>query len=349
MKSMIVTALCAVLLAGFCQAQDTKPAEEMKKFDVMLGSWEGSGTFRESTDVEAHDWTSVQTVTPILNGHAVQEDLRIDARMPAPIVYRSIHAWNPGEKRYLSMGMGNTGVGSTSEFFWIDDHTLTGSMIEKKEGKVVTSQWVVTYEKDSYKLLVRVAENGNDSFTMLEGTYRRSQKTFSADDLEGAALAPPSEEMAAIKGLVGSWTFKSTFVDEPGAEAIEITGHERIRFILGGHALMRECDVEPSKSFPATTKVIGYVIWSPRAHYYLVLSLSNLGMVSLGKMYKHEGSLIFIGMTAIREKPILNRSVIEFSDNGNVMEIWSEMSTGKSKTFRSEESKYERVKPTRKI
>jgi len=121
----------------------------MKKFDIMIGSWEGSGTYRETADGEAHEWTSVQTVTRILNGHAVQEDLRIDTEMPVPIVYRSIHAWDPGEKRYLSIGMGNTGEGSTSELYWIDDHTLTGSMIEKKKGNVVTSRWVVTYEKDS--------------------------------------------------------------------------------------------------------------------------------------------------------------------------------------------------------
>jgi len=96
-------------------------------------------------------------------------------------------------------------------------------------------------------------------------------------------------------------------------------------------------------------KGIAYVIWSPQKNCYLVFGVSNSGEAHVGRMYHQGDSFVFTGTGVSDGTPILSRSVIDFTDDGNGMKVWSEKGIGNSKTFRSFEGEFKKAKQEKKI
>ena len=71
-KKLIVIIAFVFLCTFYISAQIPGPPEELGKFEIMLGNWEGSGTMWEPPVKTAIPWKAASTVKKILGGHFIQ-------------------------------------------------------------------------------------------------------------------------------------------------------------------------------------------------------------------------------------------------------------------------------------
>ena len=333
-KSTLTTALSLLLASAVCSAQSFEPPKELGKFAVMLGNWEGTGTAMMSPEGPEGQWTSRSTVKKIMDGHFIQEDVRIDLgpQVPVPLVFRSIYAFDSGTKRVKYFSMGNMGFDGAGTAYWTDDGKFVMSSSKMQEGAPVTNHWVVTFSKDKHTFKGQQSYAGGAFYTHVQGTNKKGGKGFSADDSGGLALIPRSAETQKLKVFMGQWKFKGKMSPLPGAPSMSISGNDEIKFILGGQALFGVAKGDPIEGFPKSYRGNWYMVWDAERKCYRSFSVENFGQFHGQRAYFHgDRKLIFVGTAMYEGQPTVGRMMMGWSADGKSMELVQHRLMGDSK------------------
>lgn len=345
-KAAWTTASSLLLATAVCSAQSLGPPEELGKFDVMLGNWEGSGTARMSPEAPQARWTSRSTIKKILDGHFIQEDVRIEMGPDAsvPLVFRTIYGFDSDTKRFKYFSMGNVGFDGAGVAYWTDGGKLVMSSTRMYEGMPVTTHWVVTFAKDEHSFKGEQSQAGGAFFTPIQGTNRRGGEGFSADDSQDLALLPPPGELQKLDVFTGKWKFRGTMRSLPGAPPVSISGNDEFRFILGGQALFGVARGDPIEGLPRPYRENIYMVWDTERQCYRSFSVVNFGQLH-GQRAHFQGDrkMIFLGTARYQGQPTVARMLLEWSADGKRMEMVQHRIVGDSKPDVGFEGEYEKL------
>ena len=133
MKLSTLSVLSSLILAAapaVAQAPDTSPAKEVKKFEKLIGTWEGTGTVTHGPGIPTEKWTSRSSCKWALSGHFVREDVRIEVPSQTnPLEFINLYGWDRENERYVQIEINNMGVGRLNEVHFTDNGkmiTVTG-------------------------------------------------------------------------------------------------------------------------------------------------------------------------------------------------------------------------------
>ena len=255
----------AILIANVLPAQDSleqmmTPAKETKKFDVFLGSWEGSGTAKGSPDGEAMRFTVTADARRVLGGHFVREDslFTFVGMEGSSIAFRSYHGWDRENKRYMSIQMGNDGSVQTTEMDWVDDKTIVSGNKVKMAGQVFYERYVVNFaEKDRYTLVGHRSVGAGKPFVHIQGEYRRKTLTIANASVRPkplpiesqGAFGPTAKALPFARRIAGHYRMKGSMIPAPGAPKMTISAEEIVKPIFGDSILLFRTKGEPSGGF----------------------------------------------------------------------------------------------------
>lgn len=319
--------LVSLALAPVLVAQDApQPSPKMKPFERLLGSWVGSGTVN-TPEQGSMEWSGQLHAEKVLGGHFIKDRTQIDVMPGAAVQFESYFGIDPATDRPMIVGVGNNGdpMGS-AELVWVDDDTLilTDAGINGELPYIERRTW--SFDKDSYGYKLEVAMGDAEFSTMIDGTFKRTDKKLRfAKDAAFAFGAPVPAQMSELARLAGAYATKGWYeMDLPDGSSMkmDLRGTETIRSRFGGHLVQFETtgysDQDPDNPYHA----ILLSMWNAQRKHYECVSMSNMGEFARMELHRGEGNT-FTGhaMHPWQGKTMLGRSVLTFGKNGpEVME-----------------------------
>lgn len=330
MRTILAIAVLLTAAALPCAAREAAPSDELAKFDLLLGNWAGEGTMVPSEGGPEIPWTSVSTVTPVLDGFFIQEDARLDfgETAPAPLVFRTVYGFDEQRSRYTYFTLSNAGGSSRGNVFWTADGKLVGTSTVMEQGVPVSYYTVSEFAKDRYTFTIEKAEGGGDFFVHVRASFKRGESFYSAET-EKEAFVPVPDEMGKVKLMLGSWSIKGSIHPVPGGPAMKISGREEIVPILGGHVQMCRIQGDP---FPGMEKAFqgrAYLVWEEQDGSFLNYSLSSMGRAMEERGAVLAGNrIVFTSSVVEKGIPTTERCVVEIDGDRKTMKIRGDRCAG---------------------
>jgi hypothetical protein len=313
----------------------------------MLGSWESSGTWRESADSAPVRWTAVSTVEKVLGGHFIMETTRIDAGTEGSthFVMRGIIGWDAASKRFRQFAVSNAGFGGVTTLYVAEKGKFVTSHTRSEMGRPVVEVGVSEYTKDGCSFRVERSVGGGKFFVSVEGTMKRGGKGCPGDAIAAEPLAPPPEELAPIAKQVGDWTYKARISPMRGVPMMETSGKETVRGIMGGHAYHGVITGDPMPEAPQGYRGEFYLAWDSEQKSYVSLDIDIYGAFTVSTGYREgENRLVYSHAGSVYGEPSVSRAILGWNDDASVMEITAHRLAGTADPEKSFEGRYVRVK-----
>lgn len=340
MKEIAIVAAAAALAWAPAFAQEMpRPADGMKKFAPMIGDWEGSGTMRMAPEDSATQWTAVSSVKSILDGHFIQEDLRIDMGTEAPYVMVTIYGWDRELDQPTANTVSNAGAGGAGEVHWLDSKTLVYVGHGLSQGTPQAARWIATYGKDSYTFQMDEASGSGPFFTHAQGKFQRSSKTFSARTQEASvALMPPDPKMKSLDPLLGDYRFEGTVLMAPGMPEMDVTGKETIASILGGTSVLAHVVGDEAGGF--VYEAFGFIYWNSVEQCFESFGANNMGELHASRgRWQGNDRLVFTDAHIQDGVPVSQRMTMELKD-GKLARVVADRFHGAEKAAKYFDAKY---------
>jgi hypothetical protein len=350
LRVVVFGSATALILSVSGQAQDApampKPSPELKRYEVMVGAWEGSGEMVAQAGAKPASWTSESNAHWALGGFFVEDKARVTFTEPAmpTLVMHSFYGWDSEAQAHVLYGAANTGRVSDTRLHWADNNTLIGTSKGTRDGKPFVDRWVARYTKDSYELRLDRAIGEAPFFTHVVGRFKRSSASpasFSMDGVKPIAAVPA--ELGKLEKLTGTWKVEGRMAPGPDAPEMPISGTETVKPAMGGLALMSHTVGDPSPGSPGTYESFGYIVWDPADRAYDSIYVSNMG--EAGKMEGRldaDGSLIWTTSQPYMGVPSAARYVQRFKDGG--IQVTGERLHGTAPVLRDFTAEYVRAK-----
>ncbi|MCA8959246.1 MAG: DUF1579 family protein [Planctomycetes bacterium] len=332
------------IVVGSVHAQ-SGPHPQMRQLEPLIGNWSLEGTAKFTPDASAMSWTGVATISRILDGHFVQEDLRLDIGMPTPLVYRTIYAWDPERRCFRTYGFGNNGEVRYCDVHW-HDGKLLGSSQSLEDGVPSFDRWVTVPSGDTQTFFVERCIAGGEPFRMLEGRATRAEEGFSLEtESDVPATAPIPGSMKKLEFQLGRFRLTGEMQMMPGSPMVPVGATETIRSFLGGQVHYSTIEGDP---FPGTD--IGYrgqvyLGWDARYGHYRALELGRFGERIEYDVRPDGDKLVFTASTVLYGSPQLLRSIVTRTEGGGLHMV-SHKATASGDWERVFESTSEPVKTT---
>jgi len=349
MKSFVIALPFLLALGLIAAAQMEGPPVEMKKFDVMLGNWEGSGTAKMDPDQPGGEWTAVSTVKKIMGGHFIQENVRINIGpdMP-PMMFWTIYSWDATTKRYMCFMCGNMGGFVRTPVYWTEDGKLVHGSVATEQDKVMTDRSVTEFSENEVRFeCLRAAADG-EFYVCLKGSMKRGGPGFAVTgETAELRLSPPEEKLKAMAPMAGNWSFKGRMKMMPGSSWTDISGQVSMQPMLGGHVYVERVIGDPMPDMPNTPRYEGlsFTGWDEQTNCLRCYGFDTMGDAHGITVYpKGEKRLIFTNSMVHNGNPMVQRMVLEFSADGNGMKIWSDSITSDGDPQRCFEGTYTKTK-----
>ena len=196
------------------------PAKENRKFDIMLGAWEGKGTSTQTPGADPVAWTSRRSIRRVLGGHFVREDFVLAFRggdEERPVAYRGYHGWDRARRRYLSVSMVNGGGVAATELHWIDDKTLMNSNTTRLHGKSIHQRWITKYiAEDRYKMLGFKSVDGGKEFVHVRAEFKKISGAQKPLAITTKKALMPNVKPLALRGMAGTYRVEGTTLSGRG-------------------------------------------------------------------------------------------------------------------------------------
>jgi hypothetical protein len=346
MRSFVIALPVILALGLMAAAQMQGPPPEMKKFDVMLGNWEGTGTAKMVPDQPAGEWTAVSTIKKIMGGHFVQENVRIDIGPDMPqMIFYSVYSWDPAAKRYMCFMCGNMGAFTSLPVYWTEDGKLVNGGVATEHGNVMTDRAVTEFSDDEVRFKCLRAAGSGEFYVCLQGSMKRGGPGFAVTgETAGVSLSPPDEHVKAVAPMAGNWSFKGRMKMMSGSPWMDISGQEAIEPILGGHVYVSRVTGDPIPDMPRY-EGLSFTGWDEQANCLKTFGFCTMGDAHGVNVYpKGDKRLIFTNSAVYHGHPMVQRMVLEISDDGNGMKIWSDSITADGDPERCFEGTYTKTK-----
>jgi hypothetical protein len=337
MKRWLLEWIGALALGTGAVAQEMNfpPAEGLKKFDRLVGAWEGTGKAFGPGDAEPLAWTSTSRAERVLNGHVIQENMRIEFGPGIPVLhFRSFLGWDAAADRPVSYSIGNLGYGGRQEVRWVDDNTLVTTASHIEAGTPVVERTVLTFCEKGYHLRIDEAKGAEPFHLHVEGEVRRVEKPGQEFGAAPASFFSPSgvepdgvAKHATFQGMTGTYQLRGEVVPMPGAPKMEISGTEEIALVYGGSILTYHGRGTPKDGF--AWEGLGYQWWEAERNTFVMLHLDNMGGIAVADVRRvGDRSLVSTMSFDHGGQPTVLRTVVDLDAKGHITSIRSHSTSG---------------------
>ncbi len=333
-----------LLSSALVAAQSMTPAQEVKKFDVMIGSWEGSGV-GIAPDKSTINWTSKSNIEWTMNHHFVREDLQVNVEGLPPMYYRSYYGWDAAQKRYVAYTVSNTGtIQVPTQISWIGDNQLVIAGTENHKGMPKLSRWIADFSGDSFSFKEQEAIGASELATVVEGTLKKSSTPFKLPkDAFKSSLAAAPVQMAKLYQLCGDYTMSGEMTHAPGTPAQKISANETVRKIFGGSMIEFETTGDPMGDF--VYEGVHYIGWDPAHNCYREIYVNNMGESSdLHLRWDGEHKLVSTHAGIQAGQPVAVRGTLHLDKAGSIEKASMDRLLGDHKPERAFIGEYEKKK-----
>jgi hypothetical protein len=336
---------CAGASAPFAQDSDLAPvpAAELQKFAPMVGTWEGSGTFRMAPDAAEEKWTSATSFEWILGGHFLREDMAIQlAEIPTKLCMSTIYGWDAENQRYVAVGISNTGDAELSEVYFHE-----GALVTLKSGLEMGApsleRWVTRYKDGVSKTEGQTATGVGPLFTYVKGGSKRTSEKPSKIERADAPLMPEYAGMVGdhhkkLSSAAGDYTFTGWMIMPGMPEKMEIAGRESFRPIYGGMVLEFHTESEPVGMYEA----YGWMAWNEDRSCYDMVMVNSMGQAGHQLCHIVGGTWVFTGAANSAGEPTVSRGLLRIREDGSFGDFDSHTISGKSDPVHNFHAKYAR-------
>ena len=350
MRLSTLSVLSSLILAAapaVAQAPDTSPAKEVKKFEKLIGTWEGTGTVTHGPEAPTEKWTSRSSCKWVLGGHFVREDVRIDVPSQAnPLEFISLYGWDRENKRYIQVGISNLGSGTLTEVHWTANGKMVTGSTSVAMGELVVDRWVTTFGDGEISFVGNQAEGDGPFYEMVVGTMKRTNAKATEVNIVNASFMPAAvtahtAAIGKLSGTVGDYKMKGWFIPAPGAPKMDFTGTETVRTIFGGSVIEMVSKGDPSPGMP-DYQGIGWIAWDDHEKCFNMTYANNMGEVNIQKGRKQGNKIIMTGAGLYQGQPTSGRGVIELAEDGSFQAFIGHNLMGDMKPIQAFEGIYEK-------
>jgi hypothetical protein len=309
-----LSVLCSAALAQ----EPAAPASQLQKFQPLIGNWELSGTMRATPDAPETPWTARESNQWALGGHFVHQEvvIKFGGGMP-DLAFTNFLGWDNENGGYVSFGAGNQGMVAKNDVHFSDDNTMLIARTAVVEGQLIVEREVVRIGDGTYTFEINTAMGDGPFFTQVQGSAKKASAAGEALLVNAAmSMAPPSPEMAMLEKMAGEYEFKGTMILAPGAPAMEITGNEEMRMIMGGTVMESHISGEAAPGMPPY-EAYGYMAWNPVDKCYDSISVDNMGMSGEVQLRALDDRTMVVTMAAVMNgQPTVNRTLLTLDAQG---------------------------------
>ncbi|HUF64243.1 MAG TPA: DUF1579 family protein [Verrucomicrobiales bacterium] len=341
------TILCLALLAlGNGRTQEITipdPPAELAKFTRLLGNWEGKGVTKMALDGPEIPWTATSRYTTELNGFFIGEDTVVNIGPDLPrMVFRTLYGYDPGTKRYRSVGLGNMGGVWESEVHWADDDTMMNANTGVEDGQVVVDRWVTKLKQDEISFVGMRGAGAGPFYEQVKGDMRRVAGDIAETELSDVkALAPAAAEMRKLLRMKGRYRLSGSYRMGPDVAPIAILGEERIIELFEGSVMGVHIKGDPAEGLggPAYEAYAGFS-WDAANACYKTISANNRGEIGSGEARWVGEDLVVTGFRMQMGQPVQSRTVVKVDAEGRLRHGEAHVLMGVSEPLRSFEAIY---------
>jgi len=327
----VVAAIAATALSPAVRAQ-AKPAEELKRFDFMVGTWKAEG----HTHVMGQKvpWTADQSVRWVLDGHALQDDTIIE--LPeGRIAMRSMITWD-SEAECLRMFTVDNILGvSWSDAWWTEDGKFVTFGTGVEEGQPFTERWVTTYsgEKEMSFESTRAVAAGEFA-PYVVGTSEKVSDTPEEFDLEAIdhLYGAPQPKMENMGAMAGDYTMAGSGM------GMDLAGWTKVRALFDGHVL----EVRDGSNDESGYGSVHYISWNETDGCYRHFGVNSMGMSGHTEARYVGPDLVHTSAEVMGGVPFANRTVMSFGEDGSLVKVVSHMLMGTDAPMKDFEATYTR-------
>ena len=324
-RFLIPTAAVAALTAASLAAQQDMfgPAEQLKKLEPLVGTWQGTGKVVMQPGAPAMEWTSTSTCEWVLGGHALRERAEIDLGPMGKLAFTNYHGWDAERQRYTLIEISNMGSIVESEVTWLDDTTSVYTTQMMEMGTPAVDHWVTKLDGDKVEFHGTRMFGAGEPFVHVSGSMQRTSaeptETNVLDASFMADMGPGPKRIDKISGILGSYEMKG-WMQEPGQERIDVSGHETYREIYGGAAIASEftADGGAGPGMPAYV-AHGYMAWNDHDECYDLAWISNDGEITVEQCrLTEDGALVMTQAGTRQGTPIVTSGTIHRGEDGKI-------------------------------
>lgn len=305
------------------------PASELARFAPLLGHWSGSGTVNMAPGMPPSAWTSKSTVQWVLDGHFLQEEMRIDIEgMGAPIVMRSFYGWDASQNRYVAFEVWNSGeVNTADQVSWTGDGALVSVSLSTQDGTSVLQRSITRITPEGVHYTMQVARGGGELTTLVDGMLRRSETPYSINSSEWQSLmGEVPEGMRRLHRMQGRYTMTGSMTPAPGAPALDIAAEEILEPVFGGAVMRMHVIGAPLPGAGFQYEALGYRGWNAECDCYTEIYLANTGeAVSQELRWMGDAQLITVGSFLQSGQPQARRSTVMLDETGGLKTVSADM------------------------
>lgn len=325
------------LVASSAFAQE--PSAQLRRFDRMIGNWEGSGEVFIGPGAEGMPWTSVSTVQRILDGHFFQEDLRIEfgEGMP-PMIWRSIYGWDSEHDRPIIHSVSNDGASMAGNMHWQDENTTISVSHGVEEGTPYAERATTHWGDGVARFVIERALGDGPFFEHVKGSFKKSEKTVSATSVENSiAFGEPNSNLRIFDKMMGTYRGKGQIVLTPGADRTDLDYEISINWMLGGMAMIVHA--------PATEVIPefwGYGYWdveNANIGYFRVDSRGRYK--SFQGLPTGDGKIVYASTYSVDGMLGTERLVLTLADDGTLAGVRVELLLGANAPIEVVAARYE--------
>jgi hypothetical protein len=302
--------------------------DPLAPFERLIGNWAGSGTVRLAGG-EPMPWRSRSTTKKVLGGRFVQTEMRIDIAGGPALVLRSYYGFDPSLGRLISYTLGSNGEFKGSDLVsWIDDTTLVNVVASSEGGVPGVSRSVIrlTPEGQDYRLETAVGTAG--FAPIVEGKLQHAEEEYAISDAEWAAPlipgTPVPEPMQRLSRMSGEYRMTGEFSMAPGADAMKISGRERIDPVFGGNALrlVVRGDPVPGAEGTAAYEGLAFLVWDSTRSCFREFWMNNMGETSVQELrFVGDDRLVTTQSRLQSGEPEATRGTLRLDETGAIVHV----------------------------
>jgi len=311
--------LAAALAAPVSLAQSFAPAPEMARFDAAIGHWEGTGTWRAEADDDPVAWTCTVEMTPILDGHYVEEHSLVRFQDPeeSALSAYALYGWDRERGEYVAFVASSAGLQRRSAA-WIDEHTFTTGAAGSGPDGLVVDREVSAFDGDSWTVSVHRSAGTGAPFVHVAGELKRTEGESAAPREAAAHSGEPADAMRALVPTLGSWRLSGSVKPMPGMGDWPVAAREDNLLVCGGHVLVSRVQGDPSPLGP-TYAAVGLMAWDSGRKAWSHAMVDSMGACTWGACHPGTGGeLIFMNSGRYFGMPSAERSVLTIEDGSLV-------------------------------
>lgn len=335
------------------EGMDMSPAAELKKFEPMIGSWEGEGTSHgQGPDAPSIRWTAREQVAWVLGGHFAEANTTVQfpgGEMP-PLHLRSFMGYDRERGRHVRFGANSMGRAGFREIRWAPDGAIVVVGTGVQGDLPTCEREIVRFGKDRYDFTVEGAVGAGPFGIHVQGTMRRVGDAVPAEAGAGSAkgLAPANPEIGKLSRLLGTWKVKGTMVPAPGAPPMPISGRETNELGFGGAVVVQHVEGDPTPMGPdmppMSYEAWGFAHWNADRRCYESFYADNMGTVgSLEAWFTSPDEYVFCASGPMMGTPSSGRAVLRFAGDATI-QLTSDRFYGTGPAIRDFEATYARAK-----